>query len=258
MVLLRVGLAFALTAVAFISTGNVDAASSTSSSTSVDCPSACPEVYQPVCGSDGVTYSSKCFLRLAACNSNSNSEITVASDGECMETTSNGNSASSDCSEVCTRIYKPVCGSDGVTYSNDCVFGVAQCKSGGAITPVSDGECEASSASSTSSGGACPDACIDIYDPVTDENGVEYSNECYLQMAKCKNKRARGLAASVDTKSGSSSCDNRVCTMDYSPVCGSDGVSYSNFCMLSLAHCKNSTIVQVSDGECSEPAQMRL
>ncbi|KAG2528977.1 hypothetical protein JM18_001865 [Phytophthora kernoviae] len=31
----------------------------------------------------------------------------------------------------------------------------------------------------------CPDACPDVEDPVIDENGVEYSNECYMRRAKC-------------------------------------------------------------------------
>ncbi|KAG7399454.1 hypothetical protein PHYBOEH_008826 [Phytophthora boehmeriae] len=35
----------------------------------------------------------------------------------------------------------------------------------------------------------CPDACLDYMAPVIDENGVEYSNECYMQAAKCKDKK---------------------------------------------------------------------
>ena len=46
-----------------------------------------------------------------------------------------------NCPEVCIFIYDPVCGSDGITYSNGCFLGIASCNSGGEITQVSKGEC---------------------------------------------------------------------------------------------------------------------
>jgi hypothetical protein len=55
----------------------------------------------------------------------------------------------------------------------------------------------------------------------------------------------------VESERDNSNCENRVCTMDYDPVCGSDGVTYSNSCMLGLANCKDSSITQASDGECA-------
>ncbi|KAG7380624.1 hypothetical protein PHYPSEUDO_006965 [Phytophthora pseudosyringae] len=104
-------------------------------------------------------------------------------------------SGSYDCDTVCPTDYKPVCGSDNVTYKNDCAFTVAQCNAT-ELAVANSGECALSSTSSSaeaSSAGSsteqsCPDACTMEYSPVTDENGVEYSNKCAMLQAKCKKK----------------------------------------------------------------------
>jgi len=43
---------------------------------------------------------------------------------------------------VCPQVYTPVCGSDGETYSNECVFGVAQCEDPSLLS-FKEGECPA-------------------------------------------------------------------------------------------------------------------
>ena len=47
------------------------------------------------------------------------------------------------CNRKCVRIFKPVCGSDGKTYNNECLLEVAQCRTRSDLRVSKEGACEA-------------------------------------------------------------------------------------------------------------------
>ncbi|KAL4130260.1 hypothetical protein PRIC2_006266 [Phytophthora ramorum] len=91
----------------------------------------------------------------------------------------------------------------------------------------------------------CDNSCADEDSPVCGTNGVTYRNFCFYMNAACNNKtlslavtdacpgyvaevtnRPR-LAGTTSSSSSMYSCNN-TCNKDLSPVCASDGQTYTN------------------------------
>jgi len=122
----------------------------------VEEPEVCPEIYDPVCSCDGVTYDNRCealiagaFIdRVGECEPRpcggiaglecGEGEVCVFEDGQCL---SDAAGICQPAPQGCPRIYRPVCGCDGLTYGNRCearAAGVAVQHAGTCEAPCSE------------------------------------------------------------------------------------------------------------------------
>ncbi|POM68282.1 Kazal-like serine protease inhibitor domain containing hypothetical protein [Phytophthora palmivora] len=178
------------------------------------------------------------------------------------------------CPRICHTVMNPVFDDKGIMYSNECKMQAAKCKqkknNGNTLPTTTEKPSILES--------FCPDACLAVMKPVYDENGVMYTNECKMRAAKCKKKKFANMEETSrdhtdesesntnDSSDGQSDSDEDstyrkkvkkrkctgICPDIIMPVCGSDGVKYSNPCQLKLASCKKPELnIVLDDNACT-------
>ncbi|XP_039415550.1 ovoinhibitor-like isoform X1 [Corvus cornix cornix] len=225
---------------------------------------ACPRIFKPVCGSDSFTYNNDCGI--CAYNAEHDTNVTKIHEGPCKE------SVAVDCSTylsgtkageaigACPFILREICGTDGVTYSNDCALCAHNMEYGTQVAKKHDGRCieEAHQLNcsryptSTLKDGRELMACTMIYDPVCGTDGVTYASECTLCAHNLEHrtslgKRKNGLCEEDITRALCKDFKevSPICTLEYMPHCGSDGKTYSNRCAFCNAYLESRTTLNI-------------
>lgn len=121
-----------------------------------ECPPQCEQIMRPVCTKDGRTFPSECEMKRSACLARTT--IGVAYTGICGDMgpctnhqcpfgatcVERSNTAHCECL-LCPEEFRPVCGSDGITYGNECKLRLEACKHRREIRVLYDGACSMSS-----------------------------------------------------------------------------------------------------------------
>ncbi|XP_052283158.1 serine protease inhibitor dipetalogastin-like isoform X6 [Dreissena polymorpha] len=201
----------------------------------------CGQIFDPVCGSDGVWYDNKCLM---ACKYILANEDQGACGANRMR-----RSEGEEHMCICGQIFDPVCGSDGLWYDNKCLMA---CKY---IHANEDqGACGANRMR-RSAGEEHMCICGQIFDPVCGSDGVWYDNKCLMACKYIHANEDQGACGANRMRRSEVSGEEHMCICGqiFAPVCGSDGVWYDNKCLMA---CKN-IHANEDQGACGESSVLR-
>ncbi|XP_022336600.2 agrin-like isoform X4 [Crassostrea virginica] len=247
------------------------------------------EPFNPVCGTNDVSYDNLCELEKANCTSE-NLAIKFKAYGFCVQDGC-GNvkgkceyygicdtgrprpecvcPQEGDCWGLGTDTQTMICGSDNRTYKNQCMMKVTSCRERRAISVVSTGECitckDGCRFYATCSYGRCEcDAwCLPEGTPVCTSDGQRFNNDCERKKNICENQREltvvpcepRGCGVDSDCafygecRFGACRCDF-ICPSEEKKVCTSNGQEFFNECEVRKYMCQQQELISYSIGEC--------
>ena len=139
----------------------------------------------------------------------------------------------------CRADQRPVCGSDGTTYQNECFVRKTSCETSNTIEVLHEGHCDPFSASGQSNG---------------QSNGQVSNGQMNTGSSPCQSIKCGPFATCEVNMYGEGECIcPSVCLRIDSPVCGSDGKTYENECELRIQSCKIQTLIAIMHkGQCGE------
>ncbi|KAI9557683.1 hypothetical protein GHT06_017512 [Daphnia sinensis] len=194
-----------------------------------NCNIVCPLVFDPVCGTDGITYGNACLLAAKnACDGTNNFEHSFQITGFTGKQLLMSESPLINDDQLALKL----------NYKNH--------------RPTKN----------LHRHGGCEIECLlDDYFPLCGTDGKTYANECFLFLEnKCDNASASRIRKAYDgvCKLGQQGCEIPCNGLGYTlnSLCGTDGKTYDNECELDGRNkCDGTAIKKAYDGECKLTAQ---
>lgn len=229
--------------------------------TYLDCwTSLCNRARRELCASDGKTYQDECSWKKSYCSGNLEAN-TLLDFGSCQLYEHN-------CREKlakCPKIYRPVCGSNGITFGNSCAIDHHNCIPGNEIVTESyKGECKKNLKNDVQK---CYKSCKNNNKEkqVCGSDGKTYKNRCYLENEACDvpdlvvvskgacPEEIEETEEEIDIRLKPVECPS-FCNRALNPVCGSNYKTYANECVLRDIHCtEDERLTQIMAGPCGCP-----